>query len=116
MKIRPKQTSFYRGIHNWVARNLGKPKKCSICLRTGLNKYHWANIDHKYNKIKEDWIRLCPSCHKIMDINMFQNKNAVKKYPHSCKNGHIMNRDNIYLYPNGRPECVKCRKQRRKPK
>ncbi len=55
----------YSGIHHWVAKWKGKPCKCEKCGRTDLEKhnYHWANIDHKYKRVLDDYIRLCVQCH-----------------------------------------------------
>ena len=58
----------YRAIHYWVERQLGKPKKCSIC---GTEKnVQWANKDHKYKRNVEDYFEACSSCHKIHDIKI----------------------------------------------
>jgi hypothetical protein len=66
-------------IHDWVKRKLGKPNRCDnpkcIYPRQRFNgklmskpkRYDWANIDHKYQRKISDWIRLCPSCHKLYD-------------------------------------------------
>lgn len=59
----------YSGLHHWVARHKGKPDYCSNCKRTDLShrSYHWANIDHKYRRVLEDYIRLCINCHRVHD-------------------------------------------------
>jgi hypothetical protein len=59
----------YRGIHYWVRRMLGIPKKCQKCgLKSNIpRKIDWANIDHKYRRNIEDYTPLCKSCHKITD-------------------------------------------------
>lgn len=56
-----------QALHNWVERNLGKPKKCEKCHRTDCKKYEWANISRKYMRDLKDWIRLCKRCHIIYD-------------------------------------------------
>lgn len=60
----------YSGMHHWVAKWKGKPLVCEKCGRTDLNKgnYHWANIDHKYRRVLDDYIRLCVQCHTDYDI------------------------------------------------
>ena len=59
----------YRDLHNWVMRWRGSPDTCEKCGKVGLSGHsiHWANIDHKYRRILDDYIRLCAKCHKIYD-------------------------------------------------
>ena len=59
----------YRGLHIWVENNLGKPHICRYCGRKDLRhrQYQWANIDKKYKRNLNDWIRLCVKCHKAFD-------------------------------------------------
>lgn len=59
----------YRELHRWVQRWLGKADHCEQCGKTGGDKrYHWANIDHKYRRVLEDYIQLCPKCHYNYDV------------------------------------------------
>jgi hypothetical protein len=55
----------YKSKHQWIERRLGKPDTCEHCGKSGLKgpQIHWANIDHKYIRILEDWVRLCAKCH-----------------------------------------------------
>jgi len=57
----------YRAIHQWIARKLGTPMKCTFCLTVKAKRFHWANISGEYTREFKDWIRLCPSCHKNFD-------------------------------------------------
>lgn len=59
----------YRGLHAWVRRQLGDPKKCEHCRKDGLmNRHiHWANKSGEYKRDISDWIRLCVSCHLKYD-------------------------------------------------
>lgn len=59
----------YRGLHQWVERKLGKPKKCEHCKNTKLKhrQYNWANKSRNYKRLINDWIRLCMKCHKAYD-------------------------------------------------
>ena len=54
----------YYGLHTWVARKLGKPKKCNRCGTTKAKRYEWANISREYKRDLSDWERLCASCHR----------------------------------------------------
>ncbi len=58
----------YLAVHAWVYRWKGAPKKCESCGTTKAKKYEWANLDHKYQRILDDFIRLCTSCHRQYDI------------------------------------------------
>ncbi len=60
----------YYGVHDWITKHYGQPKKCEKC---GLNdenrKYHWANISLNYLRNRTDWKRLCVSCHRLYDYS-----------------------------------------------
>lgn len=59
----------YYSLHHWVNRHKGKPKICEHCDATyEERKLSWANIDHKYRRVLEDFIPLCYSCHRKYDI------------------------------------------------
>lgn len=58
----------YHSLHHWVEKNLGKPRECSNCHRTDATRYHWANISKEYKWEIDDWVRLCPRCHKLFDL------------------------------------------------
>jgi hypothetical protein len=36
--------------------------------------YHWANISGTYERLREDWLRLCVPCHKKYDIKALGGK------------------------------------------
>lgn len=59
----------YSGVHHWIKKHLGSPTKCKHCGTDGLSgrKIHWANKDHTYRRIVDDWIRLCVNCHIEFD-------------------------------------------------
>lgn len=57
----------YSGIHVWVKKWKGKPNLCENCGTTTAKKFEWANIDHKYRRVLEDYIRMCTKCHRNYD-------------------------------------------------
>lgn len=57
----------YSAKHYWLSRKYGKPKKCEMCGTIDANKYEWANKDHKYKRIRKDWMRVCTRCHRRYD-------------------------------------------------
>ncbi len=58
----------YRAIHMWMQNNYGKADVCEgkDCKRI-TQYYEWANISGKYKRNIKDWIKLCKSCHMLMD-------------------------------------------------
>jgi hypothetical protein len=67
----------YRAIHYWVQRWKGKPRFCEKCgkIYTTARSVHWANIDHKYRRILDDYIAVCYKCHGEYD-----KKNNLRKH------------------------------------
>lgn len=59
----------YRGLHNFIEKELGKPDKCEICEAFHLmgHDIHWANISGEYKRDLDDWKRLCAKCHTNFD-------------------------------------------------
>ena len=59
----------YDCLHAWVIRWKGQPETCEKCGRSELTGHmiHWSNIDHKYRRVLDDYIRLCAKCHKTYD-------------------------------------------------
>lgn len=64
------------GVHRWVEKWKGKPQKCEVCGTENSKKFEWANIDHSYKRILEDYIRMCTPCHRKYDI---EHNNYLKK-------------------------------------
>ena len=56
-----------QAMHDWVKKWKGKANHCEICGSTNKKVFHWANINHLYHRILEEYISLCPSCHKKYD-------------------------------------------------
>jgi hypothetical protein len=56
----------YSTLHKWVNRWKLKPDGCENCGKV-KNRMSWANIDHKYRRLLEDYIFLCPKCHGQYD-------------------------------------------------
>ncbi len=54
-------------MHVWVNTWKGKPRKCENCGTETAKKFEWANVDHKYRRVLEDYIRMCTSCHRKYD-------------------------------------------------
>lgn len=58
----------YRAIHMWMQNNFGKANLCEGKNCKKITQYYeWANISGKYKRNRNDWIKLCKSCHMLMD-------------------------------------------------
>lgn len=68
-------------LHDWVKLHYGFPNTCEHCGFASENhhKIHWANKSGNYRRSREDWLRLCVSCHKKYDVR--------DKKTH-CNHGH----------------------------
>jgi len=66
----------YKGLHDWVNKNWGKPDTCEHCGSSGLSGMYinWASKEGNYTRNREDWLRLCKSCHNTRDgiVNNFK--------------------------------------------
>ena len=60
-------TASYAAIHMWIKKHWGMPDHCDICHKEDVSRYEWCNWDKKYNRVREDWGQLCPSCHRLFD-------------------------------------------------
>ena len=59
----------YTALHDWVRKWKGNAKRCERCgLNDPKRMYHWANVDHSYKRILEDYISMCVSCHRKYDM------------------------------------------------
>jgi len=56
-----------RSAHHWIHFNYGSANKCEFNVNHNSKRYHWANISGKYQKVRTDWLMLCPSCHYWFD-------------------------------------------------
>jgi len=68
--IKLTENPSYIAMHVWVKKHKGRPEKCSICgkLNKKRGQVHWANKDHKYARNLEDYVAMCPKCHKKWDM------------------------------------------------
>lgn len=64
----------YKNLHLWVNQNFGRPRLCEECGTTKAKRYDWAAIEGRYTRKREDWRRLCRSCHQAFDAHLFAGK------------------------------------------
>jgi hypothetical protein len=60
----------YFALHEWVRKWKGKPQVCESCGTTEAKKYEWANVDHKYRRVLDDYIQMCTKCHRKYDYGI----------------------------------------------
>lgn len=63
------ESASLKAKHQWVSLWKGKPTMCEFCGTTTAKKFEWANVDHKYRRVLDDYIRLCTRCHRRYDID-----------------------------------------------
>lgn len=68
--------ALYIAKHNWVVKIKGKPNKCEVCgcdkIPEGKKRFfQWSNVDHKYSRKLEDYVRMCQPCHEEYDTAHF---------------------------------------------
>jgi len=56
----------YSAIHRWVRKWTKEPKECQICGKKNI-RLELANIDHKYKRILDNYVRMCCFCHSKYD-------------------------------------------------
>lgn len=55
----------YISLHQWVRRKLGTPGECAYCGKG--ERIEWASVSHKAKRDLNDYIPLCPKCHRNYD-------------------------------------------------
>lgn len=65
-KAHMKDKPGYSAIHKWVSKWKVKPDSCQYCGRNEC-RIEWANIDHTYKRVLDDYIALCVRCHLAWD-------------------------------------------------
>jgi len=86
----------YAAIHMWITRHWGKPDHCDYCQCQNASRYEWCNLDKRYKRIRDDWIQLCPSCHRKFDAKDV------------CRNGHRYEPGNLRIDSRGCRQCRTC--------
>lgn len=57
----------YGSLHDWVSYHLGRPRRCYNCDTTEHSRFEWANVSGEYKRDLDDWVRLCKTCHVLID-------------------------------------------------
>lgn len=62
-----KENPSYIAKHQWMNQWYGKPEFCEGCGTQEAIRFEWANISGNYIRDRKDWLRLCPTCHRVYD-------------------------------------------------
>ncbi|OYY99536.1 MAG: hypothetical protein B7Y37_13680 [Sphingobacteriia bacterium 28-36-52] len=85
-----KHDKEYFRIHNWISYHHGKANKCENenCESVNPKRFEWALLKGKdYAKNRNNYIMLCPSCHRKYDYTDIQKeKQSLAKKGVSAKN------------------------------
>ncbi len=90
----------YYAKHMWFVKHWGKADHCDYCYNPDASRYEWANKYHSESRNREDYIQLCPSCHRIFDQ---QNK---------CRKGHLYTEATTLINCRGHRRCLICKQER----
>jgi len=85
------ELEYYR-IHNWLSYHHGKANKCENekCKSVSPKRYEWALLKGKdYKKDRNNYIMLCPSCHRKYDITEEQRKKISMSRIYKSKIGTL---------------------------
>lgn len=66
------ESAGYHAKHMWANSWFGSPQFCEHCKTSSRRMYHWANVSGGYLRDRNDWLRLCVSCHKKYDLSKSQ--------------------------------------------
>lgn len=89
----------YVAKHLWIVKHYGNASFCLFNKSHTIPKvkrFEWANISGSYRRDINDYIPLCPSCHRKMDIGEF------------CKYGHKFTEKNTRITKQGWRVCRTC--------
>ena len=75
----------YGGVHKWVRKYYGVPKKCELCgtstVPVGYKEkyfFQWSSKTGKYNRLRETWWTLCVKCHEKYDREILNKYKKIK--------------------------------------
>jgi hypothetical protein len=89
----------YYAKHMWIVKHFGNANNCDCCHTKNASRYEWANKYHGESRNIEDYIQLCPSCHRIFD------QVGV------CRKGHPYLPHTTLINCRGHRRCLICKKE-----
>lgn len=70
----------YHAIHAWLRKHFGKADRCENPFCRGeSHRFEWAKLKQKeYQRVRENYIRLCHSCHFLYDMTPEWKEKSLK--------------------------------------
>lgn len=64
----------YVAKHMWIHKHFGKANKCQQigCSFKNPKRFEWSNISGKYLREQSDYVMLCCSCHRRIDMKLLE--------------------------------------------
>lgn len=64
----------YEAKHMWIYKHRGKASKCEQkdCSFENPKRYEWHNVSGEYKRELSDYVQLCPSCHRKIDMGRLE--------------------------------------------
>ena len=90
----------YYAKHMWIVKHYGNATRCELCNSKKAKRFEWAIISGKHRRDINDYMELCPSCHRKLDKGNY------------CKRGHEFTKENTYLRKEGWRVCRQCQRER----
>jgi hypothetical protein len=92
----------YVAKHMWIRKHFELPDRCERCKTTAFSRLEWANVSGQHKRERSDYMALCPSCHRLMDIR------------DKCRMGHTYTPLTTYINIRGHRRCLICKAERDK--
>lgn len=98
-------------LHARIRKMIPKPDKCLFCEQK--ERLELANKSQKYKTTLDDWMYLCPSCHRRYDMGWWKLENEWWKKCSKCDSKLKVEENNFYVDKNQHWEskCIKCLKK-----
>ena len=87
----------YHAIHIWLNKFHKKSDSCQQCGTKIFSRLEWANLSGEYKREIEDYMAMCPRCHRLFD-----QKDV-------CRKGHPYTQETTLLNNRGHRHCKICR-------
>lgn len=93
------------GVHGWLKREYGTPKNCEHCGENDESKiYDWACKNTLYRRNRNDFMRLCRSCHRKYDYK----HNGLKISEETRIKMSLKSKGNQYARIHEKIKCPSC--------
>ena len=91
----------YHAVHIWLSKHHNKGDSCEHCKTTTASRLEWANISGEYKRERDDYMVLCPSCHRLYDQD------------NKCNKGHEYKPETTHTNNRGHRTCLICKEAKK---